>query len=259
MKTMLSLAGKMRTGTKRLSEKDLLLLPKHVCAFALKRRAFAILNIDGLEPFVAQEKGWTELKLLKGHKDMVEAQAIKIQARERDIIRGKGQGLIILLHGFPGVGKTSTAECLAAKLGNPLYPITCGDLGTRVQLVEKRLEAIFSKAQKWNWVLLLDEADVFRAECTKTDIEPFLRTLEYYDGTLDEAFKSRIHMTLYYPPLKQAQMKAIWEVNLKRIQGYRDDIDPNINDILSYPDELWYQLEQEGRTQWNGRQIRNAF
>ncbi|EKG22481.1 hypothetical protein MPH_00216 [Macrophomina phaseolina MS6] len=54
-------------------------------------------------------------------------------------------------------------------------------------------------------------------------------------------------------------MKAIWEVNLKRIQGYRDDIDPNINDILSYPDELWYQLEQEGRTQWNGRQIRNAF
>lgn len=100
-------------------------------------------------------------------------------------------------------------------------------------------------------------------------MQVFLRTLEYYDGllflttnrvgTLDEAFKSRIHMTLYYPPLNIAQMRAIWEVNLKRIQRYRDDIDPDINEILAYPDELWYELEQEGRSQWNGRQIRNAF
>lgn len=162
-----------------LSEKDLLLLPKQVCAFVLNRRAFALLNIDGLEPFVAQDGGWGDLKLPKGHKNMVEAQTMshfhdktrKIQARQRDMIQGKGQGLIILLHGFPGVGKTSTAECLAAKLGYPLYPITCGDLGTTVELVEKRLETIFSKAQKWNCVLLLDEADVFLAERTKTDIE----------------------------------------------------------------------------------------
>lgn len=30
-----------------------------------------------------------------------------------DVIKGKGQGLLILLHGAPGVGKTSTAECVA--------------------------------------------------------------------------------------------------------------------------------------------------
>jgi SpoVK/Ycf46/Vps4 family AAA+-type ATPase len=27
-----------------------------------------------------------------------------------ELVRGKGRGLIILLHGVPGVGKTSTAE-----------------------------------------------------------------------------------------------------------------------------------------------------
>ena len=32
---------------------------------------------------------------------------------EVDIVRGKGKGLIILLHGAPGVGKTSTAGILA--------------------------------------------------------------------------------------------------------------------------------------------------
>lgn len=203
-----------------LSERDLLLLPQHVCAFILKRRQFTLLGTDGLRSFTAQDYGWTELKLSKGHKDMVEAQALshfrdkerKVLARQYDLRPGKGQGLVMLLHGFPGVGKTSTAECIAAKLGNPLYPITCGDLGTTVETVEKRLEEIFSKAQKWDCVLLLDEADVFLAERTKTDIERnalvslFLRTLEYYDGllflttnrvgTLDEAFRSRIHVTL---------------------------------------------------------------
>lgn len=266
-----------------LSERDLLLLPQHVCAFILKRRQFALLGTDGLRSFTAQDYGWTELKLPKGHKDMVEAQALshfrdkerKVLARQHDLIPGKGQGLVMLLHGFPGVGKTSTAECIAAKLGNPLYPITCGDLGTTVETVEKRLEEIFSKAQKWDCVLLLDEADVFLAERTKTDIERnalvslFLRTLEYYDGllflttnrvgTLDEAFRSRIHVTLYYPPLGKAQTEAIWQVNLKRIQSYRDDVDPNIKEILEFPRTLWNDIEREGRTQWNGRQIRNAF
>ena len=46
-----------------------------------------------------------------------------------DIIQGKGRGLIILLHGPPGTGKTSTAEAIAAYTGKPLYAITCGDIG----------------------------------------------------------------------------------------------------------------------------------
>jgi len=46
-----------------------------------------------------------------------------------DLIQGKGRGLIILLHGPPGTGKTSTAEAIAAYTGKPLYAITCGDIG----------------------------------------------------------------------------------------------------------------------------------
>jgi signal recognition particle GTPase len=60
-----------------------------------------------------------------------------------DMMQSSGRGLIILLHGVPGVGKTSTAgkqskrkgwvqtlileqECVAANTGRPLFPITCG-------------------------------------------------------------------------------------------------------------------------------------
>lgn len=47
-----------------------------------------------------------------------------------DLIRGKGQDRIILLHSPPGSGKTSTAETIAAFTGRLLYSITCGDIGS---------------------------------------------------------------------------------------------------------------------------------
>ena len=69
-----------------------------------------------------------------------------------------------------GVGKTSTAECVATQLGRPLFPITCGDLGTDAEAVEDRLEEYFHLAQRWGCVLLLDEADVFLAKRTTGDL-----------------------------------------------------------------------------------------
>ena len=65
--------------------------------------------------------------------------------------------------GVPGVGKTSTAECVAAQTRRPLFPITCGDIGTTPSEVEQRLEQYFNLAHKWGCVLLLDEADVYLA------------------------------------------------------------------------------------------------
>lgn len=54
----------------------------------------------------------------------------------------------------------------------------------------------------------------------------FLRVLEYYEGILtlttnrvgliDEAFKSRIHMSLHYPFLDLEQTKEIWTTFIRR-------------------------------------------
>lgn len=54
-----------------------------------------------------------------------------------DIITDKGQGLLILLHGGPGTGKTLTAESIAETQERPLYRITCGDIGVNPVDVEK--------------------------------------------------------------------------------------------------------------------------
>lgn len=111
------------------------------------------------------------------------------------------------------MGKTATAECIADLVQRPLYPITCGDLGSTALEVEKELSRHFDLASRWDCVMLLDEADVFLAKRSREDhgrnaiVSVFLRMLEYYKGilflttnrigTFDEAFKSRIHISLF--------------------------------------------------------------
>jgi len=66
-----------------------------------------------------------------------------------DVIEGKGNGLIILLHGGPGTGKTLTAESVAELAEKPLYRVTCGDIGTDAEAVEKYLESVLYIGTIW--------------------------------------------------------------------------------------------------------------
>ena len=197
---------------------------------------------------------------------------------DADLVRGKGKGLIILLHGAPGVGKTSTAETIADAFGKILLPITCGDLGLWAADVESELSEKFHLAELWDCVLLLDEADVFLARRTNTDIKRnslvsvFLRVLEYFTGVLflttnrvgafDEAFKSRIHISLYYPPLDAEKTWSIWKMNLERLKQKKQRRNEymyfNENEIFAYAQNHFAKTFPRGAN-WNGRQIRNAF
>ncbi|KAI1934749.1 hypothetical protein LOZ66_005604 [Ophidiomyces ophidiicola] len=129
-------------------------------------------------------------------------------------IEGKGQGLSILLHGPPGVGKTLTAEAITELLERPLYSISSGNLSTSAGELEVQLTHIFHIASEWKAVLLLDEADVYLQHRDNVHLErnrlvaTFLRTLEYYRGIFflttnlledfDPAIRDRIHLTLQY-------------------------------------------------------------
>lgn len=120
---------------------DLLLLPDRVPAFVLRTRKWVMLQLgryeaDGkmnpsLKPMDPDPLAWNDLKLpndestertlessgqaRKGHKNIIKSLVDKHFAKdmEFDLVRDKGRGLIVLLHGVPGVGKTSTAECVA--------------------------------------------------------------------------------------------------------------------------------------------------
>jgi len=103
-----------------------------------------------------------------------------------DIIKGKGQGLIGLLAGTPGCGKTLTAEAVAEVTHKPLYILSAGELGITPTSLERTLLRVLELAQMWDAVLLLDEAEVFLAQRDISDLQRnalvsiFLRQLEYY-------------------------------------------------------------------------------
>lgn len=171
-----------RSHHEKLPKQALVLLPPRVYGFSLLDRKWFAFDISLVEDIKHTNQGFNNLVIPEQHKKIVQAlvrhhtKGPRITPAEMketghefsmDIIRGKGKGLIILLHGVPGVGKTSTAECVAAQTGRPLFPITCGDIGSTAELVENRLNSYFDMAHKWGCVLLLDEADVFLAKREK--------------------------------------------------------------------------------------------
>jgi SpoVK/Ycf46/Vps4 family AAA+-type ATPase len=187
-------------------------------------------------------------------------------ALKTDFMDGKGDGLIILLHGGPGTGKTLTAESVAEFAERPLYRVTCGDIGTDPESVEKYLESVLFIGSTWGCVILLDEADVFLEERTKQDMQRnalvsvFLRVLEYYDGililttnrigTFDEAFKSRVQLALHYPPLNDKAREEIWHNFMRSLFAEGENVDF---------EELNEKIYVLAKHKLNGRQIRNTI
>ncbi|KAF2963249.1 hypothetical protein GQX73_g10320 [Xylaria multiplex] len=284
--------------TLELRDEDLVLLPKRMFAYALRERRFIPVNVNFLKPIRRQPGVFENLKILKDYKDIVRglvASHFQRKALERryvdmstegpsqDLIQNKGRGLVVLLHGVPGVGKTATAEAVAMEYRKPLFVITCGDLGLTPHEVESSLSNVFRLAHLWDCVLLLDEADVFLSQRSKLDmkrnalVSVFLRVLEYYNGllflttnrvgTIDEAFKSRIHMSLYYPPLDKTQTRDIFRLNiakLREIEAQRHEMTgepPLVIKESEITDFAGKHFEENARSTgcWNGRQIRNAF
>lgn len=228
------------------------------------------LEVDRIRDIAWNEQAFKSLVADEGVKELVLALVTNHLAPDKgtDVIQNKGNGLILLLHGSPGTGKTFTAESVAEIARKPLYPVTCGDIGTKPEAVEKYLESVFHLGKIWDCVVLLDEAEVFLEQRTLQDLERnalvsvFLRALEYYEGililttnrvgTFDEAFKSRIQLALRYEKLEKYQREQIWRNFFKRLQelGEQDSIDF---------DEVGMHIDELACYPMNGRQIRNSI
>ncbi|RFU73851.1 hypothetical protein TARUN_8396 [Trichoderma arundinaceum] len=274
---------------------NLALLPRRLFAYALWERKFVQVDVRDVSfpELKDKDRAFDSLQISTEHKTLIQSLVYShfkkrvnegsVEIATQDLIRGKGKGIVILLFGVPGVGKTATAEAVAQKFEKPLFPITCGDLGFTPESVESSLSEIFRLAHLWDCVLLLDEADVFITQRDRKDLERnalvsvFLRMLEYYNGilflttnrpgVLDEAVKSRVHLNLHYNFLTEEQVVAIFKLNILRLREIEDQaakapghsklfIDET--DIIDFSREHW-RNHTDGIGRWNGRQIRNAF
>ncbi|KAF2161290.1 hypothetical protein M409DRAFT_59287 [Zasmidium cellare ATCC 36951] len=229
---------------REITHDEMLLCSSSVLGFALGSHKWIQMQIDDLTEIHWSTDAIDRLVLDKRQKRVLSSlisSPVFTEGVDGDVIGWKGKGLVMLLHGAPGTGKTLTAESVCESLKRPLYIVSGGELGVTPQQVEKSLEEILELSKLWKAVILIDEADVFLEARSAHDIvrnnfvSVFLRRLEYFEGILmlttnrveefDEAFISRIHLALNYPELEPWMRKEIWVNALKRFPADQLAID----------------------------------
>ncbi|KAE9994257.1 hypothetical protein EG327_000102 [Venturia inaequalis] len=221
----------------------LILCTPTVRGFCLREQEWEDFNIDGVEDVEFNTTPFDSLVLPDGYKELILA-FVESQLKEgdsfEDVINGKGGGLVVLLSGVPGVGKTLTAESVAERIHAPLFklelreeePTRKNSSASEDLYTNHDLDDQFRWAAKWGAVLLIDECDTYLQTRSDHDsrrnhlVQTFLQKLEYYPsllflttnrpGTLDPALQSRIHLTINYPALDPASRLTIWRNFLLR-------------------------------------------
>lgn len=254
----------------KVMKPDPLLCPPYAYGYSLSRKDWCRFFVDLMDDVKWKDGVWDSLILAPQQKLVLQALVTSHEFPDnaRDEPEQKGKGLVVLLYGTPGSGKTLTAETAAEGAQKALIATSLGDLNRydRPFLFERRLKQILTYATMWKAVVLLDEADVFletRQESLGDSsrnalVAVFLRELEYFSGivflttnrieTFDLAMKSRIHLALEYSPPDIEIRRQVWMKLLdaipKEAMGI-DDTDDAVENIL---------MEQ-----LNGREISNTL
>ncbi|KAG4410773.1 hypothetical protein IFR04_016095 [Cadophora malorum] len=244
------------------------LCPPYVYGYSLEKKEWCKFFIDSMSE-VGWKKGAMDSLILPNPQKRLLKGLIsghEYPERARDETKLKGKGLVILLHGAPGSGKTLTAEMTAEHTRRPLLNISTGELGSYQHRIEIELKRLLTYASTFQAIVLIDEADVF-LEARKSGpsdqleqnamVAVFLRQLEYFQGIIfltsnrvsvfDQAIKSRIHLALQYTSPGKEVRRMLWEKHLAAVPT--DEIELTLAEALAAVED----------TEMNGREISNAI
>lgn len=102
-----------KSNLQSLTIDQLLLCSASLKGYSLKNKKWLTFSIGSVLDIEYNESAFESLVLPEDHKELILALAeSQVQHRDSfdDVIQGKGKGMIMLLSGPPGVGKTLTAE-----------------------------------------------------------------------------------------------------------------------------------------------------
>ncbi|KAI1822693.1 P-loop containing nucleoside triphosphate hydrolase protein [Xylaria intraflava] len=257
--------GERREDMTSLTDAECIITSPRVKGFHLSAKEWCELNVDEIEDVQWDDSPYDNLVLPDGERELVFAFADRPRFSKQgfdDFVAHKGEGIIILLCGPPGVGKTLTAEAVAEKSRAPLYIVSASDLGSTAASVDKGLSNALECCQLWDAVLLIDEADIFLESRDSNNLQRnelvsiFLRRLEYYRGlmflttnrstAIDSAFRSRIDLILPYVDLDEANRRRIWANFIRKLR----------QEVASISDT---DLDELAKAPLNGREIKNTI
>ncbi|KAI0021214.1 P-loop containing nucleoside triphosphate hydrolase protein [Xylariomycetidae sp. FL0641] len=252
------------------AEPEPVLTPPFVFGYSLTKKTWCRFLIMNLSPVRWKQNAWENLILEEEQKSVLQALVTShpYPANPRDQPEQKGKGLVILLHGAPGSGKTLSAESSAELTHKALISSSMASLETErsAYVFEYNLRRLLQYATMWKAIVLLDEADVFlEAREEKTGnaqrnalVAVFLKELEYFSGiiflttnrvdTFDWAMKSRIHLAMDFRAPGTTVRRHMWTQAIDSIPA--EEI--GIQDMAS-------AVEMLADSSLNGREISNTL
>ncbi|HEY4331177.1 MAG TPA: ATP-binding protein [Ilumatobacteraceae bacterium] len=211
-------------------------------ALSAAARAQSSSGLDRLARRIEPSASWDDLILPPDVAGRLHELALRVRWREQVMHDWKlgrawrGRGIAALFAGPSGTGKTTAAEVIGGELGFDIHVV---DLSTVVDKyigeTEKKLEVVFTEAERTNTVLLFDEADAIfgkrsevkdaRDRYANVEVSYLLQRIERFTGlailttnlgaNLDEAFTRRLDSVIDFPRPDAAARKRLWQHELR--------------------------------------------
>jgi hypothetical protein len=217
-------------------------LNKHpVITLADAQRATRSLNrqaLDALAVHLRVSGDWDQLAVTTDTRNELENLVSRCRHRENlqtQIGAPAGAGVLALLSGPSGTGKTLAARLLASTLQMDLYRVDLSAVVNKyIGETEKTLNLVLSRAEELDVILLLDEGDALLTQRTgvqssndryaNLETNFLLQRLESFDGILlvttnaaeriDNAFQRRMDIVINFSPPTPPERWAIWQLHL---------------------------------------------
>jgi hypothetical protein len=189
--------------------------------------------------------GWQELVLAADTAGELEELVRRVEQRVTVQVRWglgggeRGNGVVGLLHGASGTGKTLAADAIATRLRLPLLSVDLSLVVSKyIGETEKNLSQVFDAAEGFAALLFFDEADALFGKRTgvqdahdryaNIEVNYLLQRLEAFEGLallstnllqgMDEAFLRRFDQLVGFRRPGIAERRSIWQLHLPRDQ-----------------------------------------
>ncbi|KAM0224210.1 hypothetical protein ACHAQD_002595 [Fusarium lateritium] len=281
----------------KFSPDDIALLPARLMGYSLRHGRFVNIDIGNIKDLCADFDHLSKLLIPAAEKKFISAmiqdhydqEDIQLKVQSTGVV-ALGQGppvtqskaLTILFHGASGLGKTTTAEALAAAHHKGLLTVSCDNLGIDADTMKDKLLDAIRLVKKWNCVLHISELGSFLSRqdkgesLSKSALLPALfRTLKKHHGisfievgeckALIETLASKVDISIAFHTYDVNQSNALYKLNIKHAEKVARQRAADTGQlVLIIREEGILKFAHENFVnsygfRWNGHQIRKAF
>ncbi|KAG1752416.1 uncharacterized protein EDB91DRAFT_1243185 [Suillus paluster] len=214
-------------------EDDIDLLPRFMPGFDLERKSWGLFDVDEVEPIKFNENAWKHIVLDESSKDVIEGVVGAFDFSKEVMADEDRTGLVILLHGPSGTGKTATVEAIAEHFRRPLYSLAVCSLPLDTTLLVDTLTSRLDAARIWNAIVLIEAGDILmQTQRHEPIMEEDIRistTLNFFEQhrcivfvtarNTCTAYMSHFAMAIQYHELDADSRQILWS-NMLSGEGY---------------------------------------